>query len=99
MIRKILLALTVIAVIVAIMVFTGLNPGTVAVDLGIAKYETQISTAFVIAFAIGWIFGLFCTLIFVVKLVNERRKLRKKVRIADAEISSLRTIPLQDAGE
>jgi hypothetical protein len=34
---------------------------------------------------------------FVARLVNERRRLRRELRSRDSEISSLRSLPLSDA--
>lgn len=99
MIRKVLMLLTALAVVIAIVIFWGMNPGKVPVDLGFAQYTAEIPAAFVTAFVLGWLFGLFCASVFMLRLVNQRRRLRKQLRIAEAEVSSLRSLPLQDVGE
>jgi putative membrane protein len=97
MIKRIGLALLFVIIAVAMFVFTDSNPGTVQLDLILGTVETSIPLAFTLAFAIGWIFGLLCTVIFMVRVVNERRQLRKSLRLAEAEVSSLRSLPISDA--
>ena len=35
--------------------------------------------------------------VFIIRLVNERRQLRKSLRVSDAEVTSLRNMPIADA--
>ena len=55
-------------------------------------YRTMLSF-----FAAGWFFGVACITFFVLKLAAERRQLRKSLRLAEAEVTSLRRMPMQDA--
>jgi putative membrane protein len=50
-----------------------------------------------VVFVFGWAFGLLCTSMFIIRLINERRQLRRKLRQSEAEVSSLRNLPLVDA--
>ena len=87
-----------ILIIFALMLwFTRINPGMIEIDLAFGSVESSKSMAFVVTFVLGWIFGLACTAVFIIKLVNERRRLRKALRIADSEVSSLRSLPIADA--
>ena len=86
-----------LAIAVAMFVFTDSNPGTVQLDLILGEVETSIPLAFTVAFATGWIFGILCAAIFMIRLVNERRQLRKSLRLAESEVSSLRSLPISDA--
>ena len=99
MLRRIITLVVVLAVFVAVVVFWDLNRGPIDVNLAFTTVSTQIPTAFVSAFVIGWLFGLFCAAFFVLRTLNERRRLKKSLRLAEAEISSLRSLPLQDAGD
>ena len=45
----------------------------------------------------GWVFGLLCTVVFILRLVNERRQLRRKLRQSESEVTSLRNLPIADA--
>lgn len=86
-----------LAIAVAMFVFTDSNPGRVQLDLILGTVESSIPLAFTVAFVIGWIFGLLCTVVFMIRLVNERRQLRKSLRLAESEVSSLRSLPISDA--
>lgn len=97
MFRKLVTLVLIIAVLVLVVVFTWLNDEPVTVDLAFAEVETRIAVTFTLAFAAGWLFGLLCASGFVVKAANERRKLRKALRLSEEEVSSLRVLPMQDA--
>jgi uncharacterized membrane protein YciS (DUF1049 family) len=74
------------------------NPEPIAVDVGFARLENvSVSVAFSVAFSFGWVFGLLCAGLILMRLARERRRLRRELRIAEAELSSLRSLPLHDA--
>ena len=79
------------------LVFTRLNPGIVTVDLAVKAVETSVPVAFAVAFVVGWLFGLLCTAAFILRLLNERRQLRRSLRLTESEVSSLRSLPISDA--
>ena len=56
-----------------------------------------ISMAFAATFVFGILFGMLCMTAFVVRLINERRSLRRSLRVSESEVSSLRNLPLSDA--
>jgi putative membrane protein len=97
MIRKIAIALMILIIFALMLWFTRINPGLIEIDLAFGTIEPSVSMAFAVTFVLGWIFGLACTAVFIIKLVNERRRLRKALRIADSEVSSLRSLPIADA--
>jgi len=97
MLRKILVVALVVAVLLITIVFSAGNPGLIDLDLAFQKVEIQKSLAFILAFGFGWAFGLFCAILLVLRFVKERRKLRKSLRLAEAEVKTLRSMPLQDA--
>jgi len=77
--------------------FTSLNPGTVTIDLAFGTVEPTVSLAFAVCFALGWAFGLFCTSFYVLKLLNDRRRLRNEHKATVSELKSLRNLPIADA--
>jgi uncharacterized integral membrane protein len=97
MLKRIGAVLLVLLILGLMLVFTRLNPGTVDIDLAVAKVESSIPLAFTIAFAAGWVFGLVCMAFVIMRLVNERRRLRRALRNTEVEVSSLRNLPLSDA--
>ena len=51
-----------------------------------------------IAFAVGWLFGVHLYGSFMLfEVANERRMLRRSLRMSENEVSSLRSLPLSDA--
>jgi lipopolysaccharide assembly protein A len=97
MLKRIGVLLVLIVILVSMLVFTRLNPGTISVDLAFAAIETSIPLAFTVAFIAGWLFGILCGLLFVLRLIGERRQLRRALRLSEAEVSSLRSLPISDA--
>ena len=96
MIRTIIFLILVIVVFLVAAVFAYLNPGTVQLDLAFANVEPEKSLAFVLTLALGWLFGALSATVLVLKLMRERRKLRKQARLAEAEADNLRSMPLRD---
>jgi len=79
-------------------VFAYSNPDPIDVDIGFARLQgVSLTVAFAAAFAFGWLFGLLCAAMALLRMVNDKRRLRRNLRLAEAEISSLRGLPLQDA--
>lgn len=96
--RKIALFLSILAIVLITAVFAYNNPENIAVDIGFTRFEeVSVSLAFVVSFAVGWLFGLLSAGIAVFRMASERRKLRRELGLAEAEVSSLRSLPLHDA--
>jgi uncharacterized membrane protein YciS (DUF1049 family) len=97
MLKKIAILLIFLIILVAMLVFTRLNPGLISVDLAFAAVETSMPVAFTVTFIAGWLFGIVCSAAFVIRLINERRQLRRALQLSESEVSSLRSLPLSDA--
>ena len=97
MLRKILVGVLVVIILMITIVFSASNPGLIDLDLAFVQVEIQKSLAVILVFGFGWVFGLFCAVLLLLRFVNERRKLRKSLRLAEAEVKTLRSMPLQDA--
>ena len=95
--NRIGLALLVILIFSAMVVFTAGNPDEVSIKLLHWERSFPISLAFTIAFAVGWLFGVICMGLYAFKVSNERRMLRRSLRMSENEVSSLRSLPLSDA--
>src|SRR5210317_1650125 len=94
MLKKIGIGALVLLVFVIMLVFTSSNPGFVDLDLFFLTVRPSIALAFSLTFVIGWAFGLLCTTVFILRLVNERRQLRRALRHSETEVSSLRSLPI-----
>ena len=97
MLKKIGVGILVVAVFAVMLVFTSSNPGFVDLDLFFVTVSPSIPLAFSVTFVIGRVFGLLCTVVFILRLVNERRQLRRKLRHSESEVTSLRNLPIADA--
>ena len=97
MLKRVGLVLLLILIFVLMVLFTAANPGEISLRLLLFEISAPVSLAFTIAFAIGWIFGIVCMGLYALKIANERRMLRRSLRMSEDEISSLRNLPLSDA--
>ena len=97
MLKRIGLAILIVVIVIIMATFTANNTGMIDIDLAFTEVHTSIPLAFTVTFALGWLFGILCLGFFALKLVNERRILRRSLRITESEVSSLRNLPLSDA--
>ena len=96
MIRTLIFVLLLIVVVLLAAAFAWLNPGAVQLNLAFGEFEIEKSQAFALTLAVGWVFGALSATVLVLKLLRDRRKLRKEVRLAEAEADNLRSLPLRD---
>lgn len=97
MLKKFGLGILVIIIFVLMLWFTSNNPGDVQIDLAFGVVQPSIAIAFSVTFIVGWAFGLLCASVFILRLMGERRRLRRSLRNTETEVSSLRNLPIADA--
>ncbi len=98
MIRTVLFTAVFVVAILLAAAFAWLNPGLVNLNLIVGEYEIPKSQAFVLSLAAGWILGALSATLLVLKLMRDRRRLRRELRLAEAEADNLRSLPLRDDG-
>lgn len=97
MLKRAALIVLIVVLFAVMFTFTALNTGDVELDLGFFKRVYPISMAIAGTFVFGILFGMLCMTAFVFRLINERRTLRRSLRVSESEVSSLRNLPLSDA--
>jgi uncharacterized integral membrane protein len=97
MLKKAGLILLLIVIFGVMVVFSYLNTGDVEVNLAFVSVTTSISIAFTLTLVAGWLLGVISMGFYALRLVNERRTLRRALRVSESEVSSLRSLPLSDA--
>jgi putative membrane protein len=97
MLKKAGLILLLIVIFGVMVVFSYLNTGDVEVNLAFVTVTTSISIAFTLTLVAGWLLGVISMGFYALRLVNERRTLRRALRVSESEVSSLRSLPLSDA--
>lgn len=97
MLKRIGLLVLIVVIAVAMATFTAINTGTVDIDLAFARFTKPLPLVLTVTFALGWLFGVLCMGFFALKLVNERRLLKRSLRLSESEVTSLRGLPLSDA--
>jgi putative membrane protein len=97
MLKKAGLILLLIIIFGVMVVFSYLNTGDVEVNLAFISVTTSISIAFTLTLVVGWLLGVISMGLYALRLVNERRTLRRALRVSESEVSSLRSLPLSDA--
>jgi uncharacterized membrane protein YciS (DUF1049 family) len=97
MLKKAGLIVLLLVIFAVMIVFSYLNTGDVDINLAFFSVSTSVSIAFTVTLAIGWLLGVASMGIFALRMANERRTLRRALRISESEVSSLRSLPLSDA--
>ena len=97
MLRNLLVLIVVVVGLILAIAFAALNPGVITLDLAFMETEVQKSLALTTAFGAGWLFGLLCAVLVLLKSAGDRRKLRRSLSLAEAEVRNLRSMPIQDA--
>ena len=97
MLKKAGLFLLLIVIFGVMVVFSYLNTGDVEVNLAFVSVTTSVSIAFTLTLVAGWLLGVISMGFFALRLVNERRTLRRALHVSESEVSSLRSLPLSDA--
>ena len=77
MLKKVGLILLLVVIFAVMVVFSYLNTGDVEVNLAFVSVTTSVSIAFTVALAVGWLLGVISMGVFALRLVNERRSLRR----------------------
>lgn len=97
MLKRIGLGLLLLIILVIVFTFTALNSGSIELDMAFFAGTYSVSMVVIVTFTIGIIFGMLCMTAFVFRIINERRILRRALRMSESEVSSLRNLPLSDA--
>jgi uncharacterized membrane protein YciS (DUF1049 family) len=97
MLRYLLYIVTILITFLIAVIFAASNPGSIELDLAFTSVVIQKSLALIMFLGLGWVFGLFCAGVLLLKSAGEKRHLRKALNLAEAEVRSLRSMPLQDA--
>ncbi len=97
MLRYIVFIFTVLSVFLVAVVFAASNPGVLELNLAFTTLTLQKSLALILFLGVGWLFGVLCAGFLLIKLLAQRRQLRKSLELAEAEVKSLRSMPMHDA--
>jgi uncharacterized integral membrane protein len=86
--KRLVLAGMLVLVAVAALVFAILNPSRVPLELAFARLSVPLGAAIIIAFACGMVLGVLCRVSWVASLLGERGRLRRALRLAEADARS-----------
>jgi uncharacterized membrane protein YciS (DUF1049 family) len=78
-----------VAVMLAALVFTTLNPQQVRLELAFVQVNLRLGVALVIALALGLVLGIFIKGLWVGQLLGERGRLRRALKAAEAQVRAL----------
>ena len=96
--RRIAFVLALIVFMFAAAVFAYSNPQPITVDVGFVRLEqVSLASAFAVVFACGWLFGLLSAGLALWRTAGEKRRLRRDLRYAEAELTTVRALPAADA--
>ncbi len=70
------------------LVFGALNHERVALELGFIRISAPVGLALIVAFAAGLLLGVLWRVSWVAELLSERGRLRRALRLAEAQVRS-----------
>lgn len=76
--------------------FAGLNAELVNINYYLGSTKLPLSLLLVITFMIGGLLSLFFNVVNYVRLKSANHTLKQRLKLAEAEIINLRTLPLKD---
>lgn len=97
MLKRAALLITILLIAIVVFTFVAKNTGVVTIDLAFATATSSIAIVITATFVAGALFGFLCMGSYVLRLMTERRSLRRALRATESEVTSLRHIPLSDA--
>ena len=96
--RRTFLIVFVVVLVLLAAIFAFNNPVRVPLELGFVRLENvPVPLALAVSLAAGWGLGLLSAGTAIVRAAAERRQLKRELRLAESEVKSLRSLPLQDA--
>ena len=97
MLKRISIILVIISIFFLVIYFTSINQNSIRIDFGFVIFEPSVVLGVSLIFILGWIFGLLCSMVYIIKLTNEQRNLKSNLKDAQSELSRLRQLPTKDA--
>lgn len=97
MFKKVGLILLLLVIFGVMIVFVNMNTDYVEVDLAFASIRGPVSIVLTVTLALGWLLGVLSMGLFTLRLLRERRTLRRSLNVSQSEVSSLRNLPMSDA--
>lgn len=80
MFKRVLTAVVFVAALAVAVLFTAMNPGEVDLELGFVLWQVPLGLAFILAIALGWVLGLLSMLPRMLRLANQKRRLRHEAQ-------------------
>ena len=96
--RRIAFVLLLVCFMLAAAIFAYSNPQSIAVDIGLTRFEqVSMAAAFAVVFIAGWVLGIVSAGLALWRSAGEKRRLKRDLRYAETELSSVRQVPIDDA--
>jgi uncharacterized integral membrane protein len=97
MLKRATLLIVILFIAIVVFTFVAKNTGLVSIDLAFGTVTSSIAIVVAATFVAGTLFGILCMGSYVLRLMNEKRVLRRSVRISESEVSNLNKLPPSDA--
>ena len=97
MIKKVISTVFILAVFVIAVWFSYLNTDDISINLSFMQFSSKASIIFSIIFISGWLFGILCSLFYVIKILNQKRIIKSDLDQKIEELNAHRASPLKDA--
>lgn len=78
-------------------VFAVLNAQPVLLNYYFGTREMPLSLVFILALIVGSVLGILASISLLIRSRREMQKLRKAAKLAEKEVTNLRSLPIRDA--
>ncbi len=78
-------------------VFAVLNAQPVLLNYYFGSREMPLSLVFILALIVGSVLGILASISLLIRSRREMQKLRKAAKLAEKEVTNLRSLPIRDA--
>lgn len=95
--RIFLTALVLVLILLVGIGFTALNATPVSVDYFLGQVRTTLPWALLAALLAGFLLGGMVVAVLTLRARREARRLRKDLRVMEAELKNLRNMPIRDS--
>jgi uncharacterized integral membrane protein len=84
--KRFLFRLSLVLAALLAVALSALNPNEIAVELAFARFRSPLGLVLVVAFVLGLVAGLSWQMLWIARLLGERNRLRRALRVADTNV-------------
>ena len=94
--KTLLFFIVILVTVVCAVVFTVLNPGSIDLNLYVARFRLPLAAAILLSMFVGVLLGFVVSSVSTLSKAREIKRLSKKLQDAQTELTNLRKLPIEE---